>query len=164
MSVYCCAVTKERRGGAPPSLSQTPRQPLSWAAEARAAPLHPPEVTPAWSRGCAEGWEEGGAQADLEEERGESYGGHLVCFDFGLFKKQKAKKNQNRTLYIQSQTETTDYGKRRDLRGTGKRLGQSQYHILNMGSQGKEVLVSSGKSGVAGTVFTAKHCPALNAR
>lgn len=29
----------------------------------------------------------------------------------------------------------------------GKRLGQSQYHILNTGSQGTEVLVSSGKSG-----------------
>lgn len=46
-------------------------------------------------------------------------------------KKPKKKKNQ---LYIQSQTETTDYGKRRDLWGEqGKRLGQSQYHILNMG-------------------------------
>lgn len=100
MSVYCCAVTKERRGGAPPSLSQTPRQPLSWAAEARAAPLHPPEVTPAWSRGCAEGWEEGGAQADLEEERGESYGGHLVCFDFGLFIKNKKPKKTKTEHFI----------------------------------------------------------------
>lgn len=33
-------------------------------------------------------------------------------FDFGLFKKQKAKKKKKNQLYIQSQTEITDYGKR----------------------------------------------------
>lgn len=42
-------------------------------------------------------------------------------FDFGLFKKQKAKKKKQ--LYIQSQTETMGYGKRRDLWGTGKKAG-----------------------------------------
>lgn len=32
-------------------------------------------------------------------------------FDFGLFKKTKSKKKKKQ-LYIQSQTETTDHGKR----------------------------------------------------
>lgn len=57
-------------------------------------------------------------------------------FDFGLFKKQKAKKKKNNFIYkvklkpwVMERGET--YGEQ------GKRLGQSRYHILNTGSQGK---------------------------
>lgn len=49
-----------------------------------------------------------------------------------------------------------DYGKRWELWVIGKRLGQSQYHILNTGP-GK-VLVSSGKSRVAGTQCSTGNC------
>lgn len=50
-------------------------------------------------------------------KRGELQGHTWFVFDFGLFKKQKAKKKKptNKQLYIQSQTETTDYGKRQEL-------------------------------------------------
>lgn len=68
-----------------------------------------------------------------------------LVFDFGLFKKQKAKKKKKNQLYIQSQTETTDYGK--TYGGTGKKAGPEPIPHSEHG----EVLVSSGKSGVAGT-------------
>lgn len=61
-----------------------------------------------------EDWQTERAQ-ELEEE---SYRTHTwFVFHFGLFKKQKAKKkkNTNKQLYVQSQTETMGYEKRQKL-------------------------------------------------
>lgn len=85
-------------------------------------------------------------------------------FDFGLFKKQKAKKKKKKPNFIYKVKLKPRIMERGETYGEqGKRLGHSQYHILNTGSQGAEVLVSSGKSGVAGTVFTGKQ-PTRRAR
>lgn len=65
-----------------------------------------------------------------------------------VYLKNKPKKKKKTQLYIQSQTETTDYGKRQELWVTGEKAGPEPIPHSEHRSHGKEVLVSSGKSGV----------------